>query len=127
LSIAGSVRTRARGATAKATGVAQTLRDLRGGREGVRADRSETRGFEKRRRKKEMYLAVLMLELMELAVDVLDRLLYHDGHHRRPSGGGRVWVWLRTDWQPRDDGYVVGAGGSKEAVVALDLRTGRRG
>ena len=41
---------------------------------------------------KEMYLAVLALELLELAADVLGRLLCRGGHRRRPSGVGRVWA-----------------------------------
>jgi hypothetical protein len=40
-----------------------------------------------RRTKKEVYLAVLALELLELAADVLSRLLCRGGHRRRPSGG----------------------------------------
>lgn len=73
-------RTRAGGAAAKATGVAQALGDL----------------------------AVLTLELLELAADVLSRLLCRGGHRRRPSGG-RVWVWLRVERHNGDDGSGLGA------------------
>ena len=82
-------RTRAGGAATKATGVAQALGDLRGDDRGVRADGPETRGFEMRRTKKKVYLAVLALELLELAADVLSRLLCRGGHRRRPSRAGR--------------------------------------
>ena len=101
-------RTRAGGAATKATGVAQALGDLRGDDRGVRADGPETRGFEMRRTKKKVYLAVLALELLELAADVLSRLLCRGGHRRRPSGG-RVWVWLRVEWHTGDDGSGLGA------------------
>lgn len=86
-------------AAAEAAGVSEALADLRTGR----GDRAEYRVVSQgRERGRETDLAVLALELLELAADLLGRLLRRGGHRRRRRGflrlRGGVEVGLARVW-----------------------------
>lgn len=82
-------RTRAGGAAAKAAGIAKALGDLRGERERVRVGApGSTEASRSAGQRRGAYLAVLALELLELAADVLRRLLRRGGHRLAEKGFG---------------------------------------